>query len=83
MEKDYVLPALLLAFQPTEEVGWSQQWTSLDVTQSLINLEAIRDVFVQLFVPLTGALLMDKCMWLSLAAVVSSVSSGLWRRRLS
>lgn len=28
--------------QPTEDVGWSQQWTSLDVV-TLTNLEAIRD----------------------------------------
>lgn len=67
----------LLAFftliQPTEEVGWSQQWSSLDAALPLINLEAIVFAFA-------CTLLMVKCMWLLLAAVVSSLSSGLWRR---
>ena len=38
--------------QPTEEVGRSQQWTSLAVARPLINLETIRDGFVQSFLPL-------------------------------
>lgn len=56
--------SLYTAILPTEEVGWSQQWT--------IDWRNKRWICA-IVLAFVGALLMDKCMRLSLAAIASSI----------